>query len=155
MEVMDSLLLASLRIAIDTIATDPSRKVRRAAAVSLLHSLQDVESPIAYNSVSLSEQLNTFNWHDPSGLVVTPPALITNVNATTSPSSQLSANGNRRYHEEYRNHLSRISTNKEMANTLKKWWDLMDSGSMCRHDQVFVLFPCAFCSYVTSSNLPL
>lgn len=150
---MDAVLLDSLRLVMRTVKTDSSRRVRRSAAMSLLCSLQDVESPLAYQSVSLGEQLNTFTWCDPSGLVVLPPAMVTNIAATTSQSSDLSASGNRRYHEEYRHHLSRVTDSKALGAVLGEWWQLMDSGIRCAGDQVNtcskISYLCLFFKHLT------
>lgn len=139
---MDAVLMKSLRLLLCTVQTDSSRKVRRSAAVSWLHAVQDRESPLAYQAVSLSEQLSTFSWHDPSGLAVAPPALVTSIAATTSQHNPLSAHGNRRYHEEYRQHLSRVAGcrrghgQRGVADGLREWWSLMMAGGVCASDQV-------------------
>lgn len=142
---MDSVLLDSLRLALTTVQTNGNRKMRRMAATSLLYCLQDIESPVAYQSVSLAEQLNTFTWFDPTGMVVIPPAMVSTINATTSQSSPLSANGNRRYHEEFRNHLSRVSASSELARLLREWWRLMSTRHECSGDQVY--FECVQFSF--------
>lgn len=133
---MDDYILSSINTALDIIRGHSNRKVRRSAAISLLYAVQDRESPIAYQSVSLSDPLSTYWWHDTSGLVVVPPAFAATTSATTSQKGDVSAHGNRRYHVEYRNHLARVTISNKMREKLQLWWVMMESHPHCASDQV-------------------
>lgn len=108
-----------INLTLSVIQHDPSREVRRCAALSLLYALQDRESYIPYKILSLSEPLSTYNWSDASGLVILGNDQIRQ----------------RKFSSEHRQVINKVTT-KCMRTSLKKLWNFISSNPVTVYDQV-------------------
>mmetsp|Transcript_7413 Transcript_7413/g.11017 ORF Transcript_7413/g.11017 Transcript_7413/m.11017 type:complete len:1611 (+) Transcript_7413:76-4908(+) len=108
----------SLSLVLSVVSRDPSRYVRRSAALSLLFALQDRAGFIPHSIVSLYEPLNTLNWSDPSGLVV----------ISTHDLCR------KRYSANVRNAFLKAPPSARQI--IEKWWTFITCDPSVVHDQM-------------------